>query len=209
MSEQDLFILAADADAKALLDEILRNRLQSLAMREISFHIERSTGRDSGIAKYGPEQVRGQKTKFKKVVLIWDYHGSGWETRKKKVPPPECQERINTRLAGVSWKDNSAAIILVPELEEWLWHDPEAIRLCLGLSAPNMDQTIRKYADENKQRPEDCILNSPKELLRKLFHRKPLPEDFKNIAACANLDSWRQSASFSALVTAMTAWFPR
>jgi hypothetical protein len=208
MSGQDLYVLAADADAKALLDEILGSRHRSFGMREISFYVERSTSRDWGMVIDGPERVRGKKALYNKLVLIWDYHGSGWETKNKKVAPPECQSRIIKRLAGVSWKDNSAAIILVPELEEWLWRDPESIRQCLELSAPQMDEAIQRYAKKKNKKVEHCKSNCPKELLRELFLRKPLPEDFKNIASRANLDSWRRSSSFNTLVTTLATWFP-
>jgi len=74
---KDLYVLSADADAEAAMRSVLK-RHRSLGIREITFDIGRNPMRDSGMVNTGPELVRLQKGKYKKALLMWDYHGSGW-----------------------------------------------------------------------------------------------------------------------------------
>ncbi len=79
---KDLFVLTADLDAKVVMQSVLQ-RHRSLSIRPISFGVDRHTMRDAGVVKDGPELVRQYKGMYGKVLLLWDYHGSGWQ----KFPP--------------------------------------------------------------------------------------------------------------------------
>jgi hypothetical protein len=166
---------------------------------------------DSGIVKDGPELVRSniKKNAYSKVLLLWDQQGSGWE----KLDPLVCQEKIMTRLRGVSWKDHSAAIVICPELEEWLWHDPSAIQKYLQLAEADFSHQVTQYAKKTTMTIEAAKSKAPKELLQHLFsvklHKsKVLPAEFSKMAGRANLKTWRQSASFRAMAETLQAWFP-
>ena len=86
-----------------------------------------------------------------------------------------------------TFTDCSIVVVLDPELEEWLWHDPSAI--------PNSVKA--------------STVLGPKERLRQVFKRKPLPRDFEQIATRADLDAWNSSASFRILKETLQNWFPR
>jgi hypothetical protein len=77
-------------------------------------------------------------------------------------------------------------VVIAPELEDWLWHDPSAI-------ADNV---------------EVDMIPGPKERLRQVFKRKPLPRDFERITSRANLQAWNSSPSFRILKTTLQNWFP-
>ena len=115
---KDLFVLTADADAEALMRAVL-SRHKALQIRQIDFDIKRFPGRDNGMVKEGPEiaRVLVNKSEYSRLLLMWDHHGSGWE----KLNPDQAAIRIQERLDGVTWTGRSSAMVLVPELEEWLW----------------------------------------------------------------------------------------
>ena len=89
------------------------------------------------MVKEGPEIARAmvQKTEYSRLILVWDHHGSGWHDTK----PEQAVTRIEQRLDGVTWTDRSAAVVVVPELEEWIWHCPASVARCVGSKTTEFD----------------------------------------------------------------------
>ncbi|MDP2998656.1 MAG: DUF4276 family protein [Bryobacterales bacterium] len=189
----DLFVLTADTDTLAVMNAVLA-RPADLGIRPITFEVDRHFGRDPGVMKDGPELVRmrASKAKFDKVVLLCDYRGSGWERRRT---PEDCERRLQERLDGVTWRDNSRAIVVVPELETWLCQDLPAVARYLGVNEAGLSS-----------------LSDPTERIeRSFFHsrlrRKPRPKDFEEVARRADVTLWRRDPAFDGLVTTLQAWF--
>lgn len=204
---KDLLVLTADADTAAVMRAVLK-RPQSLRVHPISFDVERHFEKDAGVVHTGPDLVRNRKGEFRKVILIWDYHGSGWD---KRYSPEESMRRVQERLDGVTWKGDSGAIVLVPE-EEWLWHDPASLCKQLGKDAKLLNQWIEEYARKQNKSASVIRSESPKELLRYVWVEKAgkslSPRDFEEIATTASLQDWQRSASFSAVLRLLQQWFP-
>ena len=206
---KDLFVLTADSDMQALMRAVLaRNR--DLQIHPITFEVQRFPGRDSGMVKQGPEiaRVLVKKTDYSRLILIWDHHGSGCHT----LRPEEAVKRIQQRLDGVTWADRSGAVVVVPELEDWLWHCPGSIARLLGITAGEFDAGTARAATQLQRTRERCRLESPKELFEAVLYqkkrRKPLPEDFKTLGSSANLKNWNGSETFARVVEILRAWFP-
>jgi hypothetical protein len=178
----DLFVLTADADMQAVLRAVLR-RPDAFAIRPISFGVDRHPNRDSGVFKNGPELLRAiPKGDFSHFVIAFDHDGSGCNR-----PPEECARTLQGRMDSFTFKGRSIVVVVAPELEEWLWHDPSAISNSVEVSA----------------------IADPKERLRQVFKRKPRPQDFEQIATRANLDAWNSSPSLRILKETLQNWFPR
>jgi hypothetical protein len=177
----DLFVLAADADMKAVFEALLA-RPNALSIRPISSKVDRHPYRDSGVFTDGPELVRMiPKGDYHRFILAFDHHGSGCNR-----PPEECATTVQERLDSFTFKDRSMVVVIDPELEEWLWHDPSVI-------ADNI---------------EAHTTVGPKERLRQFFKRKPRPQDFEQIASRADLRTWNSSHSFRILKETLQNWFP-
>ena len=127
---KDLFVLTADADALAIMRQVLR-KPQAMGIRTITFDVERHIGRDPGMIKDGPELTKFWKGQFRRLLLLWDHHGSG----KERESVDTIQDLLSSRLDDVTWKNNHLAISAVPELEEWLWHNPHSLQKYLDISA--------------------------------------------------------------------------
>ena len=206
---KDLYVLTADADAEALLQSILM-RHTALEIRPITYKIHRYPGRDSGMVKQGPEiaRVLVNKTEYSRLLLIWDHHGSGWESRSSE----NAVERIQARLDGVTWVGRSSAIVLVPELEEWLWHCPQSIRAHLGMKESEFVALTEKAALALEKSVDYCRQELPKELFQTVLYgkkrRRPLPEDFKILGASADVARLSSSNTFARLTSILQEWFP-
>jgi hypothetical protein len=206
---KDLFVLTADSDAQALLRSVLR-RHEDLRIRQISFDVQRFTGRDSGIVKEGPEiaRVLVNKRDYSRLILVWDHHGSGWHERK----PEQAVDRIQQRLDGATFAERSAAIVIVPELEEWLWHCPRSIGRLLGFGMEELDPVTEHVAGRLGLPKQRCCREKPKEIFEAILYRqrrrKPLPEDFERLGSLSNLEDWCNSKTFARLVEILRTWFP-
>src|SRR5262245_18242562 len=109
-----LFVLTADADQRAVLATILKR-----SFRHTTSRIEAHPDRDSGMVHNGPEFFgsAAKKGAVEKVLLIWDHAGSGRE----RQSDDKVDADLALRLDHCTWKSTSAAIAILPELEEWLW----------------------------------------------------------------------------------------
>lgn len=205
---KDLFVLTADADMQAVLRSVLR-RHEEIGLRPIEFEVDRHTMRDSGMIASGPDLVRPRRGKYRKVLLVWDHLGSGCEG---KFTAEESARRVEERLVLVSWRDHASAIVIDPELEDWLWQDPASIGAHLGISPA----TLRKWLTEQQKSASDLLSPRSKmdleERLRHLFvdkcRRTVSPRDFERIAEQADLAAWEKSKSFQRLMTILRGWFP-
>ncbi|MGA3190083.1 MAG: hypothetical protein ABSF22_23495 [Bryobacteraceae bacterium] len=205
---KDLFVFTADADAEGLIRSVLQ-RPKALGIRPITFDVERHVGRDPGMVKDGPEiaRMKVQKSEYARLVLIWDHEGSGWHA----LTPDTAVAQIQQRLNGVTWENRSAAIVLVPELEEWIWRCRTSLARHLGLGARDFERRIADIAVGQNLPVERFVKEHPKELFGELFYQKrrsqPLPEDFSNVAASADLDAWASSKTFNRFRTVLQEWF--
>jgi hypothetical protein len=206
---KDLFILAADSDMEALMRAVLA-RHRDLQIRPITFEVRRFFGRDSGMVTIGPEIARDlvNKNEYSRLILVWDHHGSGWHA----LDAGEAVARIQRRLDGVTWTDRSGAVVIVPELEEWLWGCPTSIARHLELTAAEFDAATARAAAQLNRSRERCCRELPKELFEKIVYyhkrRRPLPEDFKALGSSANLSTWTRSDTFDRFVKILRSWFP-
>jgi hypothetical protein len=185
-------------------------RHQQPGIRPIVFDVKRFFGRDNGMVKEGPEIARMQvnKDEYSRLLLAWDRDGSGWEAQNTK----ESETLIQGRLDSCTWTSRSCAVIFVPELEELLWHCPGSIARHFGMNTEAFNLLADKAAAELGMPVARCRRDHPKELFRAAFlarHKKrPLPDDFREIARLADLSRWEASTSFLRLVQVLRGWFP-
>ncbi|MEO5349385.1 MAG: hypothetical protein H7836_07050 [Magnetococcus sp. YQC-3] len=203
----DLFVLTADADAQAVMREVL-GRPHALGIRNIAFAVDRHVGRDSGMIKDGPELTKFQKGGFGHLLLLLDYHGSGRE----KESVDALQHALSARLDAVTWKERHLAVVAVPELEEWLWHSPDALLKHVQVSEQEMERWLAEFAKRSGRDVEWLRREQPKELFEHLIfkkeRRRPRPFDFEKIARVASLTDWQQSRSFRMIAEGLRQWFP-
>ncbi len=200
---KDLLVYVADLDAEVTIGALLR-RPARLGLRHLTFDIKRHPMRDSGMVKDGPELARMLKGRYHRVVLLWDHHGSGWEQHHQ---PPAAAARLQERLDTCTWRDASAAIVLVPELEAWVWHDSSTVGRHLGLAPEDLAARVRDYAARHHATPEQVMRTAPKELLAAVLGRRVRPEDFARLAELAAPEAWAVCDSFRAFRDALRSWF--
>lgn len=206
---KDLFVLTADSDAEAAMRAILV-RHKDLGIRPIEADVQRFAGRDSGMVKEGPEIARAmiKKADYMRLILVWDHDGSGWHAR----DPQQAEAAIQKRLDGITWADRSAAIVAVPEIEEWIWHCQSSMAKHLGVTVSVLNEMTDQFAAKHQLSRGEHYRKCPKELFESVLYlkerRRPLPSDFAALAERASLKAWRGSGTFARLADILGVWFP-
>ena len=204
---KDLFVLTADADAMAAMRSVLQRHM-SIGIHPVTFDVDRHTMRDSGLVKDGHVFVRRYKGKYHKVLLIWDHHGSGLDS----LEPPVSMKLVQDGLDRVTWQGDSGAVVLVPELEEWLWHNEASLCRRLGISTADLQIWVDEYSRKKNTTVARVKQEQPKELFEYVCIEKAKrtisPKDFEEIASIASLVDWQNSVSFRAIVSLLQSWFP-
>lgn len=193
---KDLLVYTADADAQAVMKSVLARR-QSLGIRAITFDVERHPLRDSGMVQTGAALARMKKGHYAKALLLWDHHGSGVDRR---MTPEQSAIDMQAQLDRATWQHQSMAVVLVPELEEWLWHNPVSLATHMGITVQQLAEWEQIYAERFRRDRSTIRRERPKELfefvMRDKLKRTISPRDFEQIARRASLKDWRHSASF-------------
>ena len=208
---RDLVVITADADMQAVMKAVL-NRPQSLGIRRVDHEVRRHDGRDSGLFHAGPEASRSLKGRFRYLLLLWDFHGSGQEHR-AGATAESTADNVQSRLDAVTWKEISLATAMNPELEEWLWHNPVSVGKWLGQSGDTqLEAWMNDYSRQQEITVDAATRCRPKELLefvcRKRWRRSPRVQDFDRIATAASLADWQNSPTFKSVVERLRIWFP-
>jgi len=196
---KDLLLYVADADAQAIMKSIL-NKPQALAIREITFDIERHPQRDSGMVQCGAELTRMKKGRYQKALLTWDHHGSG---RDHKQSSEEVRSEIQEKLDSYTWNENSSVSIFVPELEQWLWYCENALLSYCGLSADQLNTWLEERSGKLGKSVETLKAEQPKELfeyvMRERLRRTISPRDFAEIGNRAGARGLMDCGSFRSI----------
>lgn len=206
---KDLLIYVADADAQAFMNSLL-NRPLALGIRDITFDVERHPQRDSGMIQSGSELARMQKGRYQKALLTWDHHGSG---RDHKQSPAQVCDEIQNKLNAYSWRDNSAVVIFVPELEQWIWYSENALIAYCGISSDQLNRWLADRSEKRGRAIDVLKAEQPKELfeylMRDRLKRTISPRDFAGIGKLAGVNGLMECESFRAIVDILRAWFPQ
>lgn len=203
---KDLIILAADKSMEHALKGVL-GRPEALGIRRVTFDILVHPERDPGCAHRGVEFLNssGFSKRYRCGLLVFDYEGCG----KEKFSPPELQENLNEDFANSYWRDRARAIVIVPELEAWVWRDSHHLEEVVGWKT--QQRGLYRWLRENdwiKQR--NIKPDRPKEAfeaaLRTTMKRRS-SSLFLQIAQRVSLAKC-EDKSFQDLTKVLKAWFP-
>jgi len=115
---RDLIVLVADLDMENAVKGILK-RHHSLGISLVEADILRHPWRDSGCCADGVSFLAPFVDQYDHALLLFDREGCGREN----CSTEELEREIGNKLADIGWGENSAVVILDPELENWVWSD--------------------------------------------------------------------------------------
>lgn len=201
---QDLIVVVADADAEKTMQSLLVRRRKSLNIRDITFKVQRFAKRDSGCYGESHRLLQQFLRQFHYAMVVFDRHGCGQEDRSRLA----IEDDVEQRLTRNGWKDRSAAIVLDPELEAWVWSDSPEVDQVLGWTGqtPDLRTWLRRagFQTAGARKPADPK-RAMEEALRRV--RKPRsPALFYQLAERIGIERCTDDA-FAKFKTVLRDWF--
>lgn len=203
--KRDLIVLVADSNMKAALQGIL-GRSDSLRIRQVTFQILVHPERDAGCRLRGWELLRTQQRDYHYSLLAFDREGCGAEASSRM----DLEAEAERQLAEAGWAGRSAAIVINPELDAWMWSDSPHLDDILGWQGrqPSLREWLEKrgqlVAGETKPaRPKETL-----EAAVKAARKARSSALYREVAERVSLERCTDPA-FSKLRVTLRHWFPK
>ena len=139
---KDLVVAAADRNIEFALRGLL-SRHKALGIRQVAADIFVLPGRDPECALKGVSFLGPFSTQYAHALLVFDHEGSG----KESEDPQVLEQSLKAGLAASGWSDRAEAIVLVPELESWVWSDSPHVDSVVGWKRDPM--SLREWLAAN------------------------------------------------------------
>jgi len=195
----DLVCLVADKNMKAGLSALL-DRHQALGIRPIACKIIVHWKRDPGVFWEGAQFLRPLARQYRRGLLLLD---AAWEGA-----PPDIQQRLDRMLADASLQNWGRAIVIVPELEAWVWSDSPHVDATIGWHGREL--MVRQWLqslglwDQDDLKPRD-----PKTALERALERVRKPRSssiYRELAKKVSVDRCTDPA-FQRFCQTLREWF--
>lgn len=205
MSESlDLVVLVADGDIEQTIRGLL-SRPQDLSIREIHYEIYKHPNHDGGCRTDGHNLLRPFHSQARFALNIFDHDGSG----KESLPATEVEQESSSLLAKNGWGERAKAIVIEPEIEQWIWSDSLVVLRIMGWD--RLTPTLRQWLTERGyySSAEQTKPQQPKEAFRaalKESRKKPSASLFRQMAERVQFDTC-SDRSFNKLKQTLQNWF--
>ena len=200
----DLIVLAADKHIATSVETLLHERRADLGIRAVSFDVRRHPQSDPGCRSGAAEFLRPLNRVYRYALVVFDYEGCGSQDAPEKI-----RREVESALERNGWRERSKAIVIVPELEAWVWTPSGEVARALGWNRGF--EPLRKWLEGKKlwsagsSKPDD-----PKKTLGQVLRQNRKVSSsalFKKLAASVDFDGCRDPA-FKELEQALRGWFP-
>ncbi|MBF2759593.1 MAG: hypothetical protein ISN28_04910 [Ectothiorhodospiraceae bacterium AqS1] len=198
-------ILVADKTIEQTMLGLLE-RSKALGIREdITADIFIHPGRDPGCAQRGVAFLSPSKDRYRHALLIFDHEGSS----KEALCAAEIEDSLHRDFLDKGWKENEArAIVIVPELEAWIWSDSPHVAAALGWQGDRM--SLNRWLIEHRLLDAGEVKpSSPKDTLLRVLRETRSPRGsalYRKIASKVSLKRCRDP-SFRRLLGILRTWF--
>ena len=199
--KKDLALLVADKNMDFAMRGIL-SRPESLGIRRVDYQTFAS-GTDGGVRTAGHATLGLLRNQFHHGLMMFDREGSGAEA----TDPLELEQQSDDQLRKL-WGDRAKAIVLVPEVDVWMWGSDNALSRIVGWTGTEgirvwlRQQGFEFDGNEKPVRPKEAMECLMKEV-RKPRSSRLYEEIIKAISLRNCVDP-----SFHRLRAVLRAWFP-
>ncbi len=197
---KDLVVLVADKNMEAVVRTLLEKRHQSLGIRQVQVDIFVHPRRDPGVLREADKFLQQFQSEYRYALVMFDYQGCG----QKNLLPEQLETDVKARLERAGWSGRCEVIVLVPELEIWVWSNSHHVPKVLGLSSEEMQSVLRRYRRNQLGKP-----NCPKEAMEECLRRSKVPRSSSIYAELAEKVSLKGCVepSFVKFRNVLQRWF--
>lgn len=205
---KDLIVLVADGDMDQLVTALLK-RISAVEdnVRSFNFDVQRHPLKDPGVCNNSVDFLRLFINSYKYVLVMCDYEGCGKDRQKNHFTREQVEIKIETELSNNGWPSNNCAIVVDPEIENWIWVHPTHMQRAIGW---NRTETITTWAiSSGWLQPGFCKPARPKEALEAALYLVKTPRSssiYRKIAENASYGRCIDPA-FLKFVNIIRSWF--
>lgn len=185
------------------MDRLLR-RPQSLGIRQVRFAIARHRHRDPGCRTDASRRLRPHLNEYRYAMVVFDQDGCGRDDATRV----DIQFDVERDLARNGWENRSKAIVIKPELENWVWNTSNHVPGVLGW---NSYRELRDWLNEKGRWPDETAKPpDPKEAMRAALAkagRRVSAAMFGRLADTVSLQGC-ECPAFGELADTLQTWFP-
>jgi len=197
-------VLAACHQIEMTIKGIL-TRTGPLGIREIDAFFIRHPNFDPGCCLTPHDFLRSQINRFSRALVVLDHEGSGRE----HLSPDELSNSIRTTVERNGWQGRVEVIVLVPELEIWVWSQSPRVERELGWAGAS--PTLREWLTiEGFFVPDEAKPKRPKEALLKALEEKKIQRSaslYYKLAQTVGLSGCNDKP-MAKLCETLRTWFP-
>lgn len=201
--QKDLAVLAADADTEFLLRGLLA-RSSALGIRALSLDVFRHPHHDPGCLLESHDFLRAMLRSHLHALVVFDREGCGQE----HLSRTQIEDQVEQLLARNGWADRAAAVVIDPEVEQWLWSPSQDLDRATGWLGRSPD--LRAWlASQGHLQPGSGKPGRPKEAFAAALRRVNKPPSssiFHQLGGSLPVQGCSDPA-FAKLRMSLNAWF--
>ncbi len=200
---KDLIILVADQNMRDCIGGLIPRFQHIFAISPINFDIFVHTNRDPGCRTQSSDFLKAFQKKYRYSLIIFDKEGCG----KESLSRTELEAEVERSLSCNGWANRSKAIVIDPELENWIWI--KSRKLAEVINWKNTESLYQWLAEQGYMDSNSLKPNSPKEAFEKALYiskKRRSSSIYKQIASQVSFKSCSDLA-FLKLKETITNWF--
>jgi hypothetical protein len=201
---RDLLVLVPDQEMRATLTGVLtaHHRLQTRKIDLYGPYVD--PHHDSGVYLRSQKFLRSYLKLADHCLVVFDRDGCG-----STKPREQLESEVEGRLSQNGWAGRSAAIVIDPELENWVWSDSPQVETVLGWPTGGK---LKTWLVENGYLRSDAPKpRRPKEAFLQAIGIVKTPRSSSIYFQLAQQVSFQRCTdpAFIKLKTVLLQWFPR
>jgi hypothetical protein len=200
---KDLIVLVADKNMEFLMRGLLPRVSIIEHTREFSYDIIVHPYRDPGVLLESHDFLRPFTDKFSFAISMLDFSGCGQEEQSRNI----LEQQIENNLFRSGWNERACAIVIYPELENWLWVNE--VRISEAISWENgrgIYEWLHNNGWKNADNPKP---DHPKEAFEAILRLSNTPRSsaiYLDISSKASYQNCQDTA-FHKLINRIKVWF--
>lgn len=201
---KDLYVLVADQDMVQTMEALL-NRSEGLGIRPISYAIAKHMQRDPGCRTGASHYLRDRIHEYGHALVIFDKNGCGDHSEREEI-----QRKVEIDLAANGWRGRSKAVVIDPELENWVWNGSNRVPRILGWSGHY--GKLRDWLEaEDLWPPSSAKPPEPKKAMRAALRKGRQSVSARLFGQLAKSTTLRhcKDPAFAELRDTLQSWFPK
>lgn len=204
--KKDLVVLAADKDAQQAILALLGQRQASLRIRQVAADVIVHNQHDPGCLNASAGLLQAYLRTHAHALVVFDREGCG----RDQNPRGELEKLVESDLHKAGWQERAAAVVIDPELENWLWADSPHVASALHWAGQDLGLRAWLVQQGFLQSEQEVKPARPKEARDAVLKQVRLPASaalYKKLAESVSLEKCVDPA-FRKLVDTLRRWFP-